>query len=76
MTVNHTQSDLSFRELSKITGFHVESLRKLARLGTLPGAYKLGGAWRFRREALDEVRGLESGTALLVEPSVCVGSNT
>jgi len=49
--------DLSITELARLTGRHPETLRQLARLGRLAGAYKLGGKWAVAREAVDELRG-------------------
>jgi excisionase family DNA binding protein len=42
---------LDAREAAEFLGAHVESVRRLARKGALPG-YKIGKDWRFRREAL------------------------
>jgi len=50
------RADLSFRELSQLTGRHVETLRVLARTRRLPGAYKLGGRWAISRQAADALR--------------------
>jgi excisionase family DNA binding protein len=52
----NTPCDLTIRELSQITRRHVETLRRLARENTLPGAYRIGGRWMFRAEALDALR--------------------
>ena len=49
-------SDLTIRELAEITGRHPETLRRLARLDRLPGAYKLGRTWSITREAADRLR--------------------
>ena len=54
------RQDLSFRELSELTGRHVETLRILARSGRLPGAYKLGGRWAISPEAADRLRRVSS----------------
>ena len=52
-------SDIPFSDLARITGRHVESLRRMARKGKLTGAYRLGGRWILRREALDFLRGMD-----------------
>jgi hypothetical protein len=49
-------TDLSFQELAAVTGRHIETLRVLARMGRLPGCYKLGGRWAISREAADRLR--------------------
>lgn len=48
--------DLTIGDLAKVTGRHPETLRRLARLNQLPGAYRLGRRWLVRREALSELR--------------------
>ena len=50
-------SDIPLSELAQLTRRHIETLRRLARMGRLPGAYRVGGRWMFRREALDDLRG-------------------
>ncbi len=42
--------DFTLRQLAAITGRHVETLRRLARAGKLPGAYRLGDRWLVNRE--------------------------
>jgi hypothetical protein len=49
--------DLTLHDLSKITRRHIETLRRLARVGALPGAYRIGGRWMIRAESLDQIRG-------------------
>jgi len=48
--------DLTLDDLSQITGRHPDTLRRLARRGSLPGVYKLGGRWLISREAADRLR--------------------
>ncbi|MBM4046732.1 MAG: helix-turn-helix domain-containing protein [Planctomycetes bacterium] len=50
------EADLSIKQLAEVTGRHVESLRCLARMGRLPGVYRLGGRWMISREAADRLR--------------------
>lgn len=57
-----TNRDLTIVEVAQITGAHPESLRRLARLGRLRGAYRLGGMWLVRRDAFDAMRKGESRT--------------
>jgi predicted DNA-binding transcriptional regulator AlpA len=33
--------------IAKVSGLSLDWVRKHARLGTFPGAFKLGGVWRF-----------------------------
>lgn len=42
---------LDAHEAAELLGAHVESVRRLARRGALPG-YKIGKDWRFKRDAL------------------------
>ena len=51
--------DLTLHEIARLTRKHIETIRRLARMGELPGAYKVGGRWLFRREALAELRGVQ-----------------
>lgn len=53
MDGNH---DLSIRELAEIMKRHPETLRRFARTGNLPGAYKLGKVWRISKQAADKLR--------------------
>jgi excisionase family DNA binding protein len=48
--------DLTIQELARIVGRHPETLRRLARMGELPGAYRLGHCWLISREAADRLR--------------------
>jgi len=49
-------ADLTLLELARIVGTHPVTLRRLARMDELPGAYRLGGRWLIRREALADIR--------------------
>jgi len=49
--------DLTVQDVAKLTGVHPATVRRLARAGRLPGAYKMGSRWRFAREAIEELRG-------------------
>jgi excisionase family DNA binding protein len=51
------KSDYTVRDLAALLGIHPETLRRLARAGRLPGAYKVGTRWRFAREAIEDLRG-------------------
>ena len=64
-------ADLLLGELADRTGRHVETLRRLARRGRLPGSYRLGGRWLFRREALESLR-RNSGKAKGSRPNSCL----
>jgi len=50
------KQDFTIDELARLVGRHVETLRRLARMEELPGAYKLGGRWAITREAADRLR--------------------
>ncbi len=50
--------DLTISEFAQITRRNIETVRRLARLGKLPGAYKLGGRWLISRQAADRIRRL------------------
>ena len=43
--VGSMAQDFTIDELSKITGRHPETLRRLAREGQIPGMYRLGRHW-------------------------------
>ena len=46
-------------EVAKLFKLNEQTVKRLANRGELPG-FKLGGRWRFRREALEEsIKGLE-----------------
>jgi excisionase family DNA binding protein len=49
--------DLTVQDVAKLTGVHPATVRRLARVGRLPGAYKMGSLWRFAREGIEELRG-------------------
>ena len=56
---NNFTPDLTLAELSKIVRLTPVRLRQLAQKDELPGAYKIGRrTWVFRRECLDQIRGL------------------
>lgn len=48
--------DLTIPELAEVVGRHPETLRRLARLNRLPGAYRLGHCWLISCEAADALR--------------------
>jgi len=48
--------DLTLEELARVVGMHPETLRCKARMGHLPGAYRIGGRWRISRAAADRLR--------------------
>ena len=48
--------DLTIQELSRITGRHVETLRRLARMGKLPGVYQIGRRWMISKAAANRLR--------------------
>ena len=48
--------DLTIQELAKVIGRHPETLRRLARMGQLPGIYRLGHCWFISRKAADKLR--------------------
>ncbi|MCC6487164.1 MAG: helix-turn-helix domain-containing protein [Candidatus Hydrogenedentes bacterium] len=50
------RTDLTIAEAAELTGLHPETLRRHARTGKLPGAYRLGGVYLIRREAFDALR--------------------
>jgi excisionase family DNA binding protein len=52
---------LSAREAADLLGAHVETIRRMARKGSLP-AYKLGKDWRFNKRSL--LRWSQTGPAL------------
>ena len=49
--------DYTAAELADLAGVHVATVRRLARAGRLPGAYRIGARWRFAREAIERLRG-------------------
>tara|TARA_R100000329_G_scaffold77378_1_gene66500 strand:+ start:193 stop:384 length:192 start_codon:yes stop_codon:yes gene_type:complete len=51
-----TKPDLRLKEVAEITGCNIRTLQALARQGRLPGCYRLGGSWRVRQDALEQIR--------------------
>lgn len=49
--------DVTIKQLAELTQRHIETLRRLARTGKLPGAYRIGSRWMVRSEAVQELRG-------------------
>ncbi len=49
--------DQTIQDVATLMAVHPETLRRLARAGRLPGAYKIGRQWRIAAEALARVRG-------------------
>lgn len=45
---------LTLEEAAKHYGIGLRALRRLARLGEIPGAFKVGSRWRIKREKLKE----------------------
>ena len=48
--------DMTIQEFARLTGRHVETLRRLARMGDLPGVYRLGGRWMIARASANKLR--------------------
>jgi len=46
------QKYVTIDRLAQETGFHPQSLRRLARMGRLPGAHKVGARWLIDTETL------------------------
>ena len=44
---------LTIAEVAELIGKSKYSTRELARLGRLPGARRIGGEWRFRRNLIE-----------------------
>jgi len=59
--------DLTIAEFAAITKRHPETLRRMARTGSLPGAYKIGRDWLISQEAANRIRNLPEGTPLEAE---------
>jgi len=57
------ERDLTLEEIARRTGLNPGTLRRIARRGGLPGAYKLGGRWLVRRTIWDALGagGLDPG---------------
>ena len=51
------QRDLTVRDICRLMELHPDTVRRLARAGRLPGAYKVGRQWRFARESIGKLRG-------------------
>ena len=49
--------DLTAEDVARLAGVHTATVRRLARAGRLPGAYRIGRQWRFAREAIERLRG-------------------
>ena len=52
-------SDYSLQDLALVTNHCVETLRRMAVAGRLPGAYRLGRKWRVNHEMIARLRGVE-----------------
>lgn len=50
------QPDLTIPDLARLLRLSPETLRSLARLHRLPGAYKVGRNWRISRDAIERLR--------------------
>ena len=48
--------DLTAKDVAELMAVHPETVKRLARLGRLPGAYRVGGQWRFAREVIEQMR--------------------
>jgi excisionase family DNA binding protein len=68
--VDEPSITLTIAEASKLLGVSVWLGRRLARAGTFPGAFRVGGVYRVHRATfLDELERLASGeTARQVDP--------
>ncbi len=49
-------NDLTLQELAEITRRHPETLRRLARMGQLPGIYRIGARWMISKAAAEKLR--------------------
>jgi excisionase family DNA binding protein len=46
---------VSLAEVAERTGIHIDTLRKKAKRGLIPGGFQIGGgAWRFKRKKFEE----------------------
>jgi hypothetical protein len=52
----NTNRDLSIHEAADLLSLQPETVRKAAREGRCPGAYKALGVWRIRRDVLEQIR--------------------
>jgi excisionase family DNA binding protein len=51
----HVTASLTLAEVAEKTGIHIDTLRKKAKAGLIPGAFQVGGGgWRFKRTALED----------------------
>jgi excisionase family DNA binding protein len=48
--------DMTIAQIARVTGYNRESLRRLAKSGKLPGAYRLSGRWLVNKETFDAIR--------------------
>ena len=48
--------DYTSQDVAELVCVHPETVRRLAREGRMPGAYKIGSRWRFARERIEEMR--------------------
>ena len=48
--------DYTSQDVAELVCVHPETVRRLAREGRMPGAYKVGSRWRFARERIEETR--------------------
>jgi excisionase family DNA binding protein len=48
--------DFTLEELAVRLRMHPQTLYRMAGDGTIPGFYKVGSRWRFRRECLEQLR--------------------
>ena len=51
--------DLTVDEAAKLLRVNAETVRRLCRMGRLPGAYRVGIQWRVNRDGLDRLRGAD-----------------
>ena len=51
------EKDYTVGEFAALVCVHPDTVRRLARAGRLPGAYKVGSQWRIAREAVERLRG-------------------
>jgi hypothetical protein len=51
----HRSDSVTLAQVSEKTGIHIETLRKKAKAGLIPGAFQLsqGDGWRFKRKPLE-----------------------
>jgi len=56
MNKNKTLEDFSIEEFATLVGRHPETMRRAARSGRLPFAYKLAGTWMINREKFEAMR--------------------